>query len=54
MTRPVEDIVCELESWAAEGALGAHDANVMVTTILTRISILRDRIDELGGYHDDV
>jgi hypothetical protein len=50
----VEEIVEELEQWAAEGALGAYISNEMGTVILSRIAILRDRIDELGGYHDDL
>jgi len=50
----VEEIVEELEQWAAEGAMGAFMSNEMGTTILARIAILRDRIDELGGYHDDI
>jgi len=52
--KPVEAQVLELEQWAAEGALGANDAEEMVSTILVAITTLRDRIDELGGYHDDL
>ena len=50
----VEKVVSELHDWAAEGALGAYEADAMEREILGAILKLRMRIDELGGYHDDV
>lgn len=50
----VEATVSELSQWAAEGALGAWEADAMERDILGAILKLRMRIDELGGYHDDI
>jgi hypothetical protein len=50
----IEEMLHELQMWAAEGALGWHEANAMEEDIRKGIQTLRDRIDELGGYHDDV
>jgi hypothetical protein len=50
----LEEDVRWLGDWAAEGALGWHDANAEVEEIIGRIAKLRARIDELGGYHDDI
>jgi hypothetical protein len=50
----LEAVVSDLGDWAAEGALGWHEANAKVEDILGGIAQLRARIDELGGYHDDI
>jgi hypothetical protein len=50
----VEEEVKFLTSWACETRLGAADADDTCKEILAGIQKLRDRIDELGGYHDDV
>jgi hypothetical protein len=51
---PIEETVSELTQWASEGALGSFEADAMERDILGGILKLRMRIDELGGYHDDI
>jgi hypothetical protein len=50
----IDEILKELAQWASEGALGAYEGELMEQEIAQGIQTLRDRIDELGGYHDDV
>lgn len=50
----IEETVTDLGEWAADGALGWTDTQTKVEAILGGIAQLRARIDELGGYHDDI
>jgi hypothetical protein len=52
MNQSLEGLVADLIGAINEGDY-AETARIH-RSISTKIRILRDRIDELGGYHDDV
>jgi hypothetical protein len=54
MQYDLESAVSKLSEWAGEGALGWFEANEMEQDIISDIARLRARIDELGGYSDDI
>lgn len=54
MAKPLETKVHRLNDGAAESWMGSAESDQLTLDILAAIAILRDRIDELGGYHDDV
>lgn len=50
----IERTVESLQQWASEGALGWVESDEMAAEIISGIAKLRERIEELGGYHDDI
>lgn len=59
ITQRLSDLQFDLEFAKAphdhlEFAQVPHDATEVIADAITAIAKLRDRIDELGGYHDDI
>ena len=49
ITQRLSDLQFDLEFSQAP-----HDSTEVIADAITAIAALRDRIDELGGYHDDI